>query len=182
MLLVGGLMGTGKSTLAHQLSELLSAEVISSDVVRQQGDAKANNGATPSAFGEGKYSWEDRQETYLKLMTTASATFARNRAVILDATFSKQEMRKLAQELATQSAAQLVQVECECSRSEAIRRIRDRVAEGKSYSEARPELYDQQAAEAEPPLSEVPLVKVDTTLALAQQEATVLELVRDMIR
>ena len=179
LILVGGLMGTGKSTLASQLGKLLSAEVISSDIIRE----RSGNSATdrPDSFGEGKYSLDARMETYKSLMAAAANSFASNDAVILDATFSSAAMRELAVDLANSCGAQPLQVECTCPREIAIHRIAERVSAGGSASEALPEFYDLQAAEAEPPLQSVPRVTVDTTLALGRQEAIVLEQIQCVI-
>jgi aminoglycoside phosphotransferase family enzyme/predicted kinase len=177
ILLVGGLMGTGKSTLAEQLGRLLSAKVLRSDIVRRSTKPEPSE----SHFGEGKYSKGARMETYRALMAAAADALARNNTVILDATFSLREMRQLAVALTDRCGAALVQVECTCPPEVAMDRIADRIQSGGSASEAMPEFYAFQAAEADPPLASVPLVKVDTTLALGRQEEIVLKQVQCVI-
>ena len=179
VLTVGGLMGTGKSTLADQLKSLLSAEVVSSDVIRQ--GVRTTPAEGPQPFGEGDYSPQIRLQTYQAMVAAARETFDRAHTVILDATFATTAMRQLAAELAMSCDAKLLQVECTCPRDVAISRIKERMSVGKSTSEALPEHYDQQAAESDPPLSNLPQVNVDTTLALGRQEAIVMEQVELVI-
>ena len=180
VLLVGGLMGTGKSTLAEQLSQLLSAEVIRSDTVRQP-RGEASREESTATFDEGQYSPQARRQTYEAMFAAAGESFARNDTIILDATFSSLQFRRRAAELASAHGARLLQVQCRCPRETAIGRIADRLRRGDSASEARPEFYDRQAAESDPPLPSAPLVEVDTTLALGRQEAIVLEQVQNVL-
>ena len=63
-----------------------------------------------------------------------------------------------------------------------LTRIADRLQWGQSPSEARPEYYDQQAVEAEPPLANIPLVRIDTTNAFPRQQQQVLEGLRRVCR
>jgi hypothetical protein len=181
ILLVGGLMGTGKSTLAEQLGKLLSAEVIHSDMLREQPpSAEANQDISPQ-FGKGNYALEARMETYKSLMAEAASSFVRNDVVVLDATFCTTATRGLALDLARSCGAELLQLECTCPRDIAIGRIADRISAGGSSSEALPEFYDLQAAEAASALPSTALVKVDTTLSRRRQEEIVLAQVRNVI-
>ncbi len=182
ILLIGGLMGTGKSTLADHLATFLAADVVRSDVVRQQPGSAAADGAPPAEFGTGRYSPEARTRVYRACLAQVAERLAGNHLVILDATFTSRAMRRLALELAEAWDARLLQVECHCLRETALKRIAERVRQGNSASEALPEHYDLQAAEAESPLPSVPLVRVDSTLALGRQAAIVLEYLQGVLR
>ncbi len=182
ILMVGGWMGTGKSTLATELGQLLSAEVISSDVVRQRRPEVEEDRHDGPRYGAGKYSPTARLANYHSLIAEASAALKRNNVVVLDATFCQTAMRDLAVQFASACGAKPLQVECKCPREIAIARIKDRVIAGGSDSEAVPAFYDLQVAEAESPLSSVPLMNVDTTLALGQQIAIVLKQVRNAMQ
>ncbi len=182
ILLVGGLMGTGKSTLADHLASFLSADLVRSDEVRQQQESSPANRTLPAAYGTGRYSPAARRHVYEACMTEVARRLAGNHLVILDATFTSRGMRRLAQELAETWDARLLQVECRCPREIALGRIEQRAHEGTSASEALPEHYDLQAKEAEPPLPTLPLVMIDTTLALGRQAAIVLEHLQGAIR
>ncbi len=175
LLMIGGLMGTGKSTLARQLQTLLSAEVVSADEVRQEMTAEAPIESVDRAkFGGGKYTMEARLANYEQMIEQATPLFQRNNTVLLDATFCHRDMRELAVEMAATHGAVAVQVDCACPREEAIARIEERNRKGGSSSEALPEFYDFQLADTDPAIPDIPLVTIDTTLALAQQEDAVL--------
>ncbi len=181
VLLVGGLMGSGKSTLAEYIAKGLSAEMISSDIVRRQVAVKTSNRVAVPGYGTGSYSMASRLANYRTLMSQAESAMVRNGTVVLDATFSTQAMRKIAVEFAESWRALLIQVECLCPRDVALERIAGRAARGDSASDAQPEYYDLQLQHAEPALSGVPLVEVDTTLAVGHQYSIVLEHLRGLL-
>ncbi len=178
VLIVGGLMGSGKSTLARELQKLLSTELISSDVTRQSvfGFPDAAPGKTGSLpFGTGRYSSDARLANYKQMVACGKRLMRRNTGLIFDATFTMQTGRNLIREFASRYGYQILQVQCECPRDEAVARIMDREQRGASSSEARPEHYDLQVAQAEPLIEDVPVVRVDTTAALAEEQDVVLK-------
>ncbi len=96
LLLVTGLPGTGKSTLARELVEHGDFELIRSDVVRKElwsklpACRKIQNASwklTPQGFGEGIYSAEWNRRTYDECLRQAERMLFQGQRVIIDANF-----------------------------------------------------------------------------------------------
>lgn len=162
LLLVGGLMGTGKSTLAGGLQEQLGWALISSDATRKQLAGLEPSQPQADAFGEGLYSVTWSARTYQAMLDQAALLLASGRSVILDATFARVAYRHAAAQEATLHGANLVFVECQISRELALSRLaqrwKARLAHQPSLSsmasDARPELYDAQVESWQPFLPE----------------------------
>jgi predicted kinase len=83
MVLVGGLPGSGKTYFAKRLASRIDAVWLSSDGVRNALKAR------------GKYKIEDRLLVYTELSKLAELPLMESKNVIVDATFSRQNMRDL---------------------------------------------------------------------------------------
>jgi aminoglycoside phosphotransferase family enzyme/predicted kinase len=91
LVLVGGLPGTGKSTLARNLAEHGDFQVIRSDVVRKE---LAHAGGTAAAgFQGGIYTPEWTEWTYAECLRLAEQVLFEGRRVIVDATFREENKR-----------------------------------------------------------------------------------------
>jgi predicted kinase len=88
--------------------------------------------------------------------------------VVLDGTFGSPAARELAESLARRAGAEMLVIKCECPKAEVLARIRQRLQRGDDLSEARPDLYDNQAAE-DSLGSANRVFCVDTTLGLTDQ-------------
>ena len=173
-LIVGGLMGSGKSTLAHSLQKTFACPLISSDAIRRNANFETASGISQDNdfdYGVGKYATKARIAIYKDMVARAESMLSISSDIIFDATFSTQETRQLVVDFAKSHDFHVLQIQCECPRDEAIRRIWERNQTGESDSEARPEHYDHQVAEYEPPLSSVPVACVDTTQATTKAHA-----------
>lgn len=162
---VGGLMGTGKSTLSAALADAYAAELLATDHVRR---ALLGASTSPAGYGQDNYLAESRDRVYAELLSRAAALVDCGRTVILDGTFISRSLRARAEELACRHGAVLLHVECRCPRHVSLTRLRERARAGDSESEARAELYDLQAGEYEP-LPPDGAVIVDTCVPLTQQ-------------
>jgi uncharacterized protein len=93
LLLVGGLPGTGKSTLARGLSERAGFAVIRSDVVRKE--IAGAVGRRAADFEAGIYSPEWTERTYLECSRRAAAIVFEGGRVLIDASFRAEAKRNL---------------------------------------------------------------------------------------
>jgi predicted kinase len=175
LVVVGGLMGTGKSSLAARLADGFGAELVSTDHIRQSllGPSDA-----PAQYGRGVYEPHMRNRIYEELLRQADVYLRKGRSVILDGTFLTREWRERAHVLGIRHQAASAHVLCTCPKDVAIARVRQRAEVGGSESEARADLYDAQSAEFQPPLAVEAVVKIDTTQPVARQ----LRLVGDQLR
>jgi aminoglycoside phosphotransferase family enzyme/predicted kinase len=95
LVLVGGLPGTGKSTLSQALAKRASFDVIRSDEIRKElanSGGSANLGA-PGAFGAGVYSPAWTAKTYHECLARADAALYDGKRVLVDATFRAESHR-----------------------------------------------------------------------------------------
>lgn len=198
LLLVGGAMGVGKTTLARGLSQELGWEILSSDVIRKELAGVSSAELQDVPYGQGIYtkSWSER--TYRDLQERAGEILAAGRSVILDASFGRRLERQAAAQLAATVPVQAWFIECTCPREIALVRLAHRWrikqdaggttrppatsrpgAAARDASDGRPELYDAQLAAWQPfdPATEPGLVhlRVNTQGNLAISVAQVVD-------
>jgi predicted kinase len=166
LIVVGGLMGTGKSTLASALADALPAPLLQTDQIRVELYGERDG---REAYGAGRYAKTSRSRVYQEMSTRAKREFERSATVILDGTFGSAAERDLARNVACQQGAKILIVKCECPREEVLVRIRQRLQRGGDLSDARPELYDREAAEDSLGGDDGRVFSVDTTLGLTDQ-------------
>jgi aminoglycoside phosphotransferase family enzyme/predicted kinase len=137
LVLVGGLPGTGKSTIAGRLADRFGATLLSTDGLRAQvpGDPGAAGDRGPSGFRRGRYTRERVHRTYEALRERAGLLLARGESVVLDASWTDAAERDAAARLAEEHVADLVALRCTVAPAVAAARIVDRRA-GSTPSEA----------------------------------------------
>ncbi|WP_019926115.1 AAA family ATPase [Nocardia sp. BMG111209] len=166
--LVGGLPGTGKSTVARALAEATGAVVIASDRVRaRMRETGAVTGAAGS-YGRGAYTRDARDRVYGELLAQARDHLGHGRSVVLDAGWQAAAHRRAATALAAETSAEMVELLCRAPQSTAAARIE---ARRHSESDATAAIAAAMAAEAEPWPEALPL---DTTAALPDTTAAAL--------
>lgn len=126
LILIGGLPGTGKSTLAAGVAQALELPVVRSDEVRKELAGVAAGTHSASGLGEGIYSSDHTTRTYLALLGRAAASLGHGRSIMLDASWSQQTWRDMAAEVARSTASDLVELRCVAPASMADRRIASR--------------------------------------------------------
>jgi len=149
--LLCGLIGSGKSTVAEALADLTGAVVISSDRVR-----KARAGLEPTQslraeHGVGAYQDSRRDQVYQDLLVEAQNVVRSGRTVILDATYAKRAWRGQARAWANRELSPCSLVEVTANESDTMARLRERAARGNDASDAGPELYAALRASFEDP-------------------------------
>jgi len=133
-----GLPGTGKSTYAQRLHEILDIALFRSDTARQELPGYgAHRGPVP--FGTGIYRHEMRGGVYSWLLSMVQEELKKGRSAILDATFSGRKWREEAVRLAEDLDANIVFFECVSSQDTILQRLGRRREGEDGQSDARPE-------------------------------------------
>jgi uncharacterized protein len=92
--LVGGLPGTGKSTLSRLLAEQANFQVIRSDIVRKELVGISSGGAAGTDYGAGIYTPEWNDRTYAECLRRAEMLLFEGGRVIVDANFLEERRRQ----------------------------------------------------------------------------------------
>jgi aminoglycoside phosphotransferase family enzyme/predicted kinase len=95
LVLIGGLPGVGKSTLARALAGRAGFATIRSDEVRKELAGSGAAQAGPSDFESGIYTPEWTERTYAECLRRAEALLFEGRRVIVDASFRSESSRLL---------------------------------------------------------------------------------------
>lgn len=157
LMLVGGLMGTGKSTLTAAIQHELGWASFSSDTIRKRLAHVDPAEPHANAFGKGLYSRKWTARTYEALLAEARVALAHGRSVLLDASFLCRADRRAAARVAAVYNADVLFIECTCPKEVALKRLARRwsvrigefkgaVEEASRASDARPALYEAQSA------------------------------------
>lgn len=148
LVLVGGLPGTGKSTLATELSARTGWSVLASDPIRKELLGAEPAQSLRSPFGEGAYSAERRSATYRELLERARRHLEAGAPVVCDASWTDPDQRDAAARVAAGAGAEVVALWCEAPTGIAEQRLR---ARGPRHpSDATPDIAARMAASAPP--------------------------------
>lgn len=163
LVLVGGLPGTGKSTIADAVAERIDAVVLRTDEVRQRIAAGA---------GPDRYSPENVVAVYREQVAEAEVLLGLGHHVVLDATWGGEAVRAAARAVATRTSSEVVELRCTAPAGVAAHRIEARGVAGASASEATPAVAVALASRFAPwPEATV----LDTTRPLERSVADALE-------
>lgn len=180
LVLVGGMIASGKSTVALRLGELLHAPVIQTDRVRKSHAGVQPLTALKDAAFDGNYTQEQTAKVYGEMLRCADLVLASGRSVVLDASFRERTQRMAARQLAEKHHVQFTFVETRAP--EAV--LRARLAEREkspSLSDGRLEVFDAFRARYEP-VEELPAfehVTIDTSQPLRADHVRLARLVRE---
>lgn len=123
LVLVSGLPGAGKSTLARELTALTEFEVIRSDVVRKELFGLPANELSPANVREALYAPEVSERTYSECLSRAERLLSEGRRVIVDATFREEHRRARFRELAVRCGVPFAVLVCAVSPETTRRRL-----------------------------------------------------------
>jgi aminoglycoside phosphotransferase family enzyme/predicted kinase len=146
---VGGIIATGKSTIAELVSRERSAPIVDADRTR-----KFMLGARPTdrlhtGAWQGAYDPGFTEQVYAEVLRRAEVVLASGRPVIVDASFRSRAMRAQAKALADRMGVPFRFVECRADPELCRARLRAR-AQGSSVSDGRLEIFDDFVASYEP--------------------------------
>lgn len=164
LVLMSGLSGSGKTWLARQLTPLLDALHLRSDIERKRLAGLAGDADSHSGVAAGLYSGDRSDHVYQHLVECADAALSGGHSVIVDATFTRRADRGRFAQLARRLDCELTLVRCDAPLPVLQARIARRQL-ARDASEANLEVLDWQQAHAEPitPEEGLRVIEADTT-------------------
>jgi predicted kinase len=151
LILISGLPGSGKTTLARAYAARYGAVHLNSDLQRQ-------------ALGlMGHYRPEDKEKVYQSLLEKARAALEEGQTVVVDSTFYKESIREPFRQLAMDCDVRWYWVELRASEPQ----IRERLQKPRPDSEADFKVYEK-IRDAYEPIHEPHLILWSDSSALAQ--------------
>ncbi|MEM9771043.1 MAG: AAA family ATPase [Cyanobacteria bacterium P01_D01_bin.73] len=174
LLIMSGVSGSGKSTIAKQLAEIYAQEhgqaqktiIIRSDAVRKHlGNVPLGDRGPASLYTAGMSA-----KTYQRLQDLGIELVQRGYTVILDAKYDRHALRQSVINAAKGAGIDVKIIACATPREVLAQRLRDRTGD---IADATVDLLDQQLANAEPLTAEEMAIAqtIDTTRELKPQLA-----------
>lgn len=151
LLLLSGLPGSGKTTLAKAYAARYGAVHLNSDLLRRELGLM------------GQYRPEDKEKVYLTLLERTRELLTEGKKVVVDSTFFKESIREPFRRVAAECSIPLFWVELRASE----RIIRERLQTPRPDSEADYEVY-QKIRDAYEPIPEPHLVLWSDAASLAE--------------
>ncbi len=149
LILVGGMIASGKTTVSERLRTSGVPIVIDSDTTRKHlHGVRPDQQCHEPAF-QGMYSPEQSARVYEKMMSDASFVLGSGRSVIVEASFSKRQSRALFAQLAAAFDAELHFIECRAPEAATFERLERREGAG-GVSDGRREIYESFSQGYEP--------------------------------
>lgn len=149
VVVVCGLIASGKSSVGDALSATLAAPVVVADRIRKALAGVSAEASLASPAFAGQYSHDATAAVYAQLLTDASTVLASGRSVILDASFRARAQRLAARDLARRFGASFFAIECRATREVSLQRLEQRAA-GPSVSDGNVAIFDDFARRFEP--------------------------------
>jgi aminoglycoside phosphotransferase family enzyme/predicted kinase len=162
LVVVTGLSGSGKSTIAAALAERTGFLHVNSDRTR-----KRLAGLAPTARGGAElYTPQRNAATHAAMYTAVGEALAAGHGVVLDATFQRRAHRDQAAAVAAAAGVPLLFVECRADDAVIRQRLAERAARDDDPSDADWEVYRRQRRFYEPLAADEPHLTIDTARPL----------------
>lgn len=136
LVLVAGVTGSGKTTVAEHLVGMAEAVRVRSDVERKRLAGLAAAEHRPAPVDAGLYRAATTRATYRRLVEIAAAIVDAGLPALVDATFQRRRDRTLFRALATRCRARFRFVLCEASEDTLRERVAARTESGNDASDA----------------------------------------------
>lgn len=164
-----GRIGTGKSTLARSLGDVLDVEVYSSDKIRKELAGLPLEERPPDDIRKKIYSADMSRKTYGKMIKKAKETVQNGKSVILDATFSTVTGRRNLIEELEGIGAEYLFIEADASDETIKSRLKKR-DDSRTISDARLEDFEMLTKRYDKPdeIASDKIIKVDTGKTLSE--------------
>ncbi len=165
IIVVCGLSGSGKSTVARALHHRFGFPIVSSDRTRKKLASIPPERHAADAYRTGIYTDANTESTYQGMLQEAGRILAEANGVILDGTYQDQAHRRAVLELASRLKVKILFLECRADDREIRRRLIEREKTGNNPSDATVDVYLRQLQDFVP-LAEIPVSShliVDTT-------------------
>jgi uncharacterized protein len=163
IVVVFGLMGSGKSNRSRALGASFYWPVVHSDAVRKTLAGLKPTDRVAVDFGQGIYGEDFSTRTYDEMLRLADAHLAAGENVILDGSYKRAGERDRVRQLARDRDARVIFVYCECPPAVARERLGIRLTDPEAISDGRVELFEDQARDFDPFAPEDrPLLRLDT--------------------
>ncbi len=123
---VGGMIASGKSTIAEALGEQLGAPVVDTDRARKALCGVSDTTSLSDSAFSGAYSTTVTERVYDEVFRRAALVLDAGRPVVIDATFRSAAQRERARELARERCIDFIFVECRVDSATALSRLQER--------------------------------------------------------
>ncbi|MBW2287483.1 MAG: AAA family ATPase [Deltaproteobacteria bacterium] len=150
IIVVCGIVGTGKSTLANAAAEHLPGVVVASDRVRKRLAGLDPGTRATAAAGDGIYDDASTRRVYRALLERARPIVESGRCAILDATYSRREQREAVMRWANERGLDAFLLEARCEASETRRRLFEREQDPERISDAGVDFHAESTRRFEP--------------------------------
>lgn len=129
LIIICGLPGSGKSSLARKLKAKLPAAYLNSDIVRKQ------------IFKKPQYTPEEKKRVYDEIVNQAEKMLLKKKNVIVDATFYTRKYRQLMVSTARDAGSKYCIILCTLPEEMTKERLAKREKSSRSVSDANYEIY-----------------------------------------
>jgi hypothetical protein len=161
---VGGVIGSGKSTVAAAIASETSAPVVDADRTRKAMLGVAANQRLDERAWAGAYDPAFTESVYAEVIRRAHVVLSSGRPVVVDASFRSRSLRSAARALAALEHVPFRFVVCQAPRDVCLERLARREGE-RGVSDGRRAIFDDFCARFEP-IDELPSaehLRLDTT-------------------
>jgi aminoglycoside phosphotransferase family enzyme/predicted kinase len=146
LVIIGGLPGTGKTTVAKDVAEKLGATLLRSDVIRKELMGLDPTLPAEADYRRGLYATDITNEVYDEMFERSARQLKTGCSVVLDASFADDRHRGLARQLGADTASEVTELRCVLDVAEAGARILGRRGSERDASDATPQVAAAMAA------------------------------------